>query len=175
MRILRLIIACGLIALPTAPPAATGPVLAKLEYGPGIFFPDRTSIYTVSRVQQSPYAGKPRKEWVLRSGDSLSSASQPPDRLIRFYRLHDKKPQLVYTVSVKYFSVNGVWRPGYQLWMQPRVAFDGSRIVSVTGAQQMPGIIQRFDRQRPDRDGYFRELVITHTNDVIIIDAWEVQ
>lgn len=177
MRIVRLIpLLCGLLCPLTL--WAAPPVLAKLEYSAGILgglLSNRASIAAVEGVQASPYAGKPRAMWVLRTGDTLNLPTTPPERFIRFYRMNGNETETVCTVIVKYVPDSGGWRPVYQMLQQPIMVHDGKRLVPVPGSDSARGMMQAHSLQQPDRDGFYRELVFGYMNEPTVIDAWEVQ
>jgi hypothetical protein len=174
MRILRLILlVCGL----TAPGMLWGApvVLAKLEYKPGILLPERADVKLIEGTQPSRYAGKPRALWTLHAGDSLRSPTPPAERTIRFYRVNGNEVETVCTVLVKYVADGGAWRPVFHLLQTPMVTFDGKRLVPVGTQDSARGLIQAHGLQRPDREGFYRELIFGYATGETTIDAWEVQ
>lgn len=170
----RLLLLCGLLAAPLTLWAAP-PVLAKLEYSPGILLPDRAKIYAVVGGQVSPYTGKPRAAWVLRAGDTLRQPTMPAERFIRFYRMNGNETETVCTVIVKYVADRGGWRPAYQILQQPVLVPGGGKWVPIPGADSARGMLQLHGMEQPDRDGFFSELAFGYANEPTVIDAWEVQ
>lgn len=161
-----------LFAVQTAP--AAPPVLAVLEYQPGLFG-SREPIYDRRGGSVSPYANKPRKVWTLREGDTLKQPTPPPERLIRFYETVNNNTLTVCTVVVKYSRSADGWRPGYQLLVHPLVTIENGQLKPLGSDEGARGLVQLVNPAVPNRDGFHHTLSFGSTVGTLTIDSWEVQ
>lgn len=165
----------GAVLLCAAPSVlAAPPVLAVLEYKPGVFG-SRTPIHDRTGGSPSPYANKPRQVWTLREGDTLKQPTPPPERLIRFYETVNNNTLSVCTVIVKYSRSADGWRPGYQLLTHPLVTIENGRLKPLGTEEGARGLVQIVSPSQPNRDGFYHTLSFGSTVGTITIDAWEVQ
>jgi len=152
--------------------AADAPVLAVLEYSSG-WFGKRTDILTKPGASNSPLARLPKSVWTLHEGKTLKQANPPAERIIQFYRVAGKDPEIVCTIAVKYTRTDGGWRPAYQLVPPPTVHLDNGKLVPIdTG---LPGSIRVVNTSASLADGYVHTLSFGSITGPITIDLWEIQ
>jgi hypothetical protein len=153
--------------------AAEAPVLAVLEHTSG-WFGKRTDIRAKPGVTTSSLARMPKSVWTLREGKAQTQPYPPAERIIQFYRVIEKDPELVCTIAVKYVgSAGGGWRPAYQIVPPPPIQLENGKPVPVdTG---LPGSIRVVKTSASTADGYVHSLSFGSITGPIQIDLWEVQ
>lgn len=168
-----LVLTAALVAGPMFPAvAADAPVLAVLEHTSG-WFGKKADILAKPGSSTSSLARLPKSVWTLREGSTLKQSNPPAERIIQFYRVTGKDPEIVCTIAVKYSRTASGWRPAYQLIPPPTVHLDNGKLVPIdTG---LPGSIRVVHTSASLADGYVHTLRFGSITGPITIDLWEVQ
>lgn len=180
-QVMRFLHVCLLLASLTAvvvplrpAQAADTPVLARLEYRSG-WFTKSAKIYASPGAANSPFAGKPQVQWILRSGDVLKQPTPPPESLIQLYQMAGNDLRVLCTITVKYTRDPKGWRPAFLLNPQPLVSWDGHKLVPITTDDAARGQIQIVQTATPDGEGFYPAFVFNFSTGPMQIDAWAVQ
>lgn len=172
MRLLFVLAGVLVTGLPVAARAADAPVLAVLEHTGGLLG-KRADILARPGATTSPLASLPKAVWTLREGKTLKQASPPAERVIQFYQVTGKDPELVCAVIVKYMNTDKGWRPAYVIVPPPAVQVENGKLVPIdTG---LPGSIRVVRTTAELADGFVHTLKFGSLTGPVHIDLWEVQ
>lgn len=154
--------------------ADDAPVLAVLEYSGGLL-QKRADIRAQTGVVKSPFANKPRAVWILREGDTLKQENPPPERLIQFYQVSGNDTQLLCTITVKYARGRSGWRPAFLINSQPKVIWDGHKLIPLTTDETAQGFVDIPKAPHANADGFYHSLAFGLASGPSHIDSWDVQ
>ena len=154
--------------------ADDAPVLAVLEYSGGLL-PKRADIRAKPGLVKSPFAGLPRTAWILREGDTLKQVNPPPERLLQFYQAAGNDIRPLCTFTVKYARGQGGWRPAFFINSQPKVIWDGQKLVPRAADKATQCIIQATKATPADADGFYHSLAFGLASGPSQVDSWDLQ
>ncbi|MBI3546885.1 MAG: hypothetical protein HY081_09910 [Gammaproteobacteria bacterium] len=156
--------------------AAKAPVLLVLEHSQADKI-IQTKLEIKPGLVPSPYPGQVQTKWIIRAGEAVKSAVEPPSHNVNFFKkISNTQYMPLFIVNVRYFlDAAGAWWPRFQLNQEPLVMRQGNRWIPLTTTQGVASLIVQTGTALPNAQGYSASLELGFTNGATPIDAWLVQ